>query len=154
MSNTPLETSKHVYYLSMYVCIYARYILNTYLIAKITNKIDTLLVGDGAWKTPTKSIRPKNTHLIYDMRNLPEGLQHPPAPETCKRIYKTIIPIYPLFFLRPNNSALTHKIPRPKNTHKILRPPRSRACWGRERILRLTDVCPRLEVGMQPSFAI
>ena len=47
MSNTPLETSKRVYYLSMYVFIYARYILNTYLIAEVTNKIDKRLVGDG-----------------------------------------------------------------------------------------------------------
>ena len=46
MSNTPLETSKRVYYLSMYVFIYARYILNTYLIAEVTNKIDIRLVGD------------------------------------------------------------------------------------------------------------
>ena len=48
----------------------------------------------------------------------------------------------------------THKIPRLKNTRKIPRPPQSRACWRRGRILRLTDVWPRLEVGMQPSCAI
>ena len=68
MSNTPLETSKRVYYLSMYVFIYARYILNTYLIAEVTNKIDKRLVGDGRVLRNTPDLKKTWGRMPPDLR--------------------------------------------------------------------------------------